>query len=115
MIGAGNEKQFKNLTGILSRPSWVTDERFKSNTQRVANRDELIKLVKEELSEHTTKEWVERFTGKGVPFAPINNIQVTAHSSGLAVLSPGKNKSLTRNVSSDRAHLSIRKRWQERS
>jgi crotonobetainyl-CoA:carnitine CoA-transferase CaiB-like acyl-CoA transferase len=76
MIGAGNDKQFKILAGVLSQPSWASDARFKDNTRRVANREELIGLIKDTLSRHTTAEWVERFTGQGVPFAPINNIQV---------------------------------------
>jgi succinate---hydroxymethylglutarate CoA-transferase len=87
MIGAGNEKQFKIFARVLSQPSWGSDPRFRDNTRRVENRGELVRMIKEVLSRHTTAEWVERFTGQGVPFAPINNIQVWVAARSMPTLS----------------------------
>lgn len=82
MLSAGNDGQFGLLCGpdVLNRPEWVSDERFATNAQRVAHRDLMIELITAVLSEATTDEWVKRLTGKGLPFAPINNIaQTFAH------------------------------------
>lgn len=77
MLGAGNDGQFRTFCKILDHAEWSEDSRFNINSQRVANRSELIALINEALSVHTTAEWLERLSGKGIPLAPINNIQQT--------------------------------------
>ncbi|KAH7910833.1 Hpt, histidine phosphotransferase protein [Hygrophoropsis aurantiaca] len=78
MIGAGNDKQFKLLSqNILERPELADDTRFSNNAARVANRVELVEIISNVLKEHTREYWIDRFTGLGVPFGPINNIRQT--------------------------------------
>ncbi|KNZ81310.1 CaiB/baiF CoA-transferase family protein C7orf10 [Termitomyces sp. J132] len=78
MIGAGNNKQFKLLAEkILDNPALVTDPRFATNEARVANRAELINIITDALQKQDRTHWIERFTGLGVPFGPINNIKQT--------------------------------------
>jgi len=78
MIGAGNEKQFKILAEqILERPAMAQDPRFANNGKRVENRKDLIEGITEALMERPRDYWVKKIHGKGVPFAPINNIQQT--------------------------------------
>jgi len=78
MIGAGNNKQFKILAEkILNNPELATDPRFESNETRVANREELVRIISEALLKQDKEHWIKRFTGLGVPFGPINNIQQT--------------------------------------
>lgn len=78
MIGAGNDKQFKLLADrILQKPELSVDPRFVSNEVRVANRAELVKIIEEALRQHPQAYWQEKFTGQGIPFGPINNIQQT--------------------------------------
>ncbi|WWD01314.1 hypothetical protein V866_008257 [Kwoniella sp. B9012] len=87
MLSAGNDIQFSILCSptVLDRMDWVNDERFAKNSNRVENRDELVRLIEQALSERTTEEWCERFKGKGFPFAPINNIaQTFAHPQSIA-------------------------------
>lgn len=70
MVSAGNDAQFVTLTEkVFERGHWAQDERFKTNMGRVKNRDELIGMIEERLADHTTQEWVEKLTGKGLPFA----------------------------------------------
>jgi succinate--hydroxymethylglutarate CoA-transferase len=68
MVSAGNDSQFVTLCRVLGR-DWAEDERFKTNAGRVGHRIDLISLMSDRLQEHTTKEWVERLTGQGLPFA----------------------------------------------
>ncbi|RXW24513.1 hypothetical protein EST38_g1369 [Candolleomyces aberdarensis] len=78
MIGAGNNKQFKSFAEkVLEKPELVNDPKFSTNDARVANRTELVDIINEALMEHDREYWLERLTGLGVPFGPINNIQQT--------------------------------------
>jgi len=82
MISAGNDRQFGILCApdVFNRPEWTSDARFATNAKRVENRELMIELINGVLAEKTTQEWVDRLTGKGLPFAPINNIaQTFAH------------------------------------
>ncbi|WVQ71728.1 hypothetical protein IAR50_001269 [Cryptococcus sp. DSM 104548] len=87
MLAGGNDSQFAILCSpaVLDRPEWINDERFAKNHSRVEYRDTVVKMIGEVLSEKTTAEWCEKLKGKGVPFAPINNIaQTFAHPQAIA-------------------------------
>ncbi|PPQ81281.1 hypothetical protein CVT25_015065 [Psilocybe cyanescens] len=78
MIGAGNNKQFKTLAEkVLEDPSLATNPKFATNDARVENRTDLLDIITGVLVKHTKDYWLERFTGIGVPFGPINNIEQT--------------------------------------
>jgi len=76
MLGAGNDRQFGVLSKILGQ-TWSEDPSFSTNSARVANRTTLIAAMSDILQTRTTEEWCAELTGKGLPFAPINNIQKT--------------------------------------
>ncbi|KAI0670874.1 CAIB/BAIF family enzyme [Trametes maxima] len=78
MIGAGNDKQFKLFAEkILERPDLPSDPKFSNNKARVANRQALVSLITETLQKEGRDHWIEKLTGLGVPFGPINNIRQT--------------------------------------
>ena len=77
MIGAGNDKQFRILSSILGHPEWADDAKFLTNSQRVVNRQEMITLITTALAPHPTTYWLDHLHGKGLPYAPINNIEDT--------------------------------------
>ncbi|KAJ7075850.1 CAIB/BAIF family enzyme [Mycena belliarum] len=78
MIGAGNNKQFSILCErILNNPALMVDPRFATNEARVTNRVELVRIITDALMQHDREHWLAQFTGLGVPFGPINNIQQT--------------------------------------
>jgi len=78
MIGAGNDKQFKLLAEkILQQPALADDPRFSSNGMRVNNRKELVQIITDVFEQQTREYWIEKFTGLGIPFGPINNIAET--------------------------------------
>ncbi|KAF8133446.1 CoA-transferase family III domain-containing protein [Boletus edulis] len=86
MIGAGNDKQFRLLsTTILQKPELADDARFSTNAARVTNRKALIDIISTALKRHNRDYWIERLTGVGIPFGPINNISQTfAHPQAIA-------------------------------
>jgi succinate--hydroxymethylglutarate CoA-transferase len=74
-IAAGNDSQFVGLCRCLG----ITyNEKFKTNANRVVNRDACISAIEAVTSSKTTSEWIEIFEkvedGK-FAFAPVNNMQ----------------------------------------
>ncbi|KAG0244457.1 hypothetical protein BGW41_007749 [Actinomortierella wolfii] len=80
MIGAGNDGQFKILCRVMGLEHLPDDHRFKTNSDRVKHREELIKILTDRLREKDSQYWLDALDGQGIPFAPINNIaQTFAH------------------------------------
>ncbi|KAF9430149.1 hypothetical protein BGZ94_008089 [Podila epigama] len=77
MIGAGNDGQFKILCNVLGLDELVEDIRFLRNEDRVAHREELIELLTARLKTKKSEVWLKALEGRGIPFAPINNIAET--------------------------------------
>ncbi|KFH70525.1 hypothetical protein MVEG_03375 [Podila verticillata NRRL 6337] len=77
MIGAGNDGQFKILCNVLGLDELVEDTRFHTNKDRVQHRHELIGLLTTRLRTRSNREWLTALEGRGIPFAPINNIEQT--------------------------------------
>jgi succinate---hydroxymethylglutarate CoA-transferase len=75
LFGGGNDRLFGILCERLGESSWATDERFATNSVRVANRVELEQLITEHTVKRTTAEWLEVFEGSGMPYAAINDVQ----------------------------------------
>ncbi|OCF41293.1 L-carnitine dehydratase/bile acid-inducible protein F [Kwoniella heveanensis CBS 569] len=87
MLSAGNDTQWAILCSpaVFDKQEWVDDVRFARNSGRVENREVLVRLIEGVLGEKSTAEWCERLKGKGIPFAPINNIaQTFAHPQAIA-------------------------------
>ncbi|KAF8275083.1 CAIB/BAIF family enzyme [Lactarius quietus] len=78
LIGAGNDKLFKLFADkILGQPELANDTRFSTNGARVANRDQLVKIITDTLMRKPQSHWLRLFDGLGIPYGPINNIQQT--------------------------------------
>ena len=74
VIAAGNDKLFAALARALGRPEWIEDARFRSNPERVKNRDVLNRSIEELISTRTSKEWSAILDKAGVPNAPMQTI-----------------------------------------
>jgi len=74
IIAIGNEPQFARLAEICGHPEWASDERFASNGARVANRDEMVRLVSEAIVQKPAAQWLEQLEAAGIPAGPINRI-----------------------------------------
>ncbi len=71
-LAVGNDAQFGRLCEIMGLPDLADDERYATNPDRVANREELVALLQERFSKRTSDEWVEKVRGAGVPCGPVN-------------------------------------------
>ncbi|KAF2262592.1 CAIB/BAIF family protein [Lojkania enalia] len=77
LLGGGNDRLYGILCTKVGKQEWIIDERFKTNAQRVKNRDVLEQLIENETRKKTTHEWLEILEGCGMPYAAINDIQTT--------------------------------------
>jgi succinate---hydroxymethylglutarate CoA-transferase len=71
MIGAGNDRQFTILCTNIGRKDLIENPKFQSNPLRVANREELLALIQDEIRKETTQYWLDVFNGKGMPYAAV--------------------------------------------
>ena len=72
VVAVGNDTQFGRLCEAVGLPDLAQDERYATNPDRVANREELVAALQERFSEQTADEWVERIRAAGVPCGPVN-------------------------------------------
>ncbi len=93
ILTVGNDGQFRKFAEVAGQPQWADDPRFSTNKARVANRAELIPLIRQATVFKTTTEWVSQLGRVGVPCGPINDLaQVFADpqvkARGLAIQLP---------------------------
>ena len=74
MLAVGNDRQFAAFADCIDRPGLATDERFRRNSDRIANRAELIGQIEPVLGSRTTAHWLKALADRGVPAGPINSI-----------------------------------------
>ena len=74
VVGAGNDEQFKKLCHVLGLSELASDERFFTNSSRVAHRDELIALLQAKFLEQPRDAWVSLLDGKGFPMGPVRTV-----------------------------------------
>ena len=74
IIAVGNDRQFARLAEICGHPEWTSDERFLSNAARVANREEMVRLVAETIQQKPAAEWLDQLETESIPAGPINRI-----------------------------------------
>ena len=80
MVAGGNDRLFAALCEVLELPDLVTDERFRTNPDRVRNREELVEIISARLREDDAGHWHERLTAVGVPAAPVADVADVVHA-----------------------------------
>jgi crotonobetainyl-CoA:carnitine CoA-transferase CaiB-like acyl-CoA transferase len=71
MIAGGNDRLFRSICDVLGVSELLDDLRFRTNPDRVRNRDELAAILEERLRTEDTATWHERLIAAGVPAAPV--------------------------------------------
>jgi glutaryl-CoA transferase len=73
-LGIGNDGQWQQFCQKAGRMEWADDARFKTNADRVRNRDELIPLLDDLFGQFEIEHWLSILGILGVPCGPINSI-----------------------------------------
>lgn len=74
-LAVGNDHQFSKLCEVLEVVELASDEKYRTNQERVANRDSLIKILAEQFNTQPCEVWLRKLTLVKVPCGPVNNIQ----------------------------------------
>lgn len=74
MVGAANQRTWERFCHeVVEKPEWIDDERFKTNTDRKENVEQLEALIEEVFATQNSSYWVDKCEKAGVPAGPINN------------------------------------------
>ncbi|GIW79975.1 MAG: CoA transferase [Gemmatales bacterium] len=73
VLAVGNDGQWQSFCRACGRQDLASDQRFKTNSLRVQNRQELVPQLEQEMRRRTTAEWQKLLQPAGVPIAPVWN------------------------------------------
>jgi crotonobetainyl-CoA:carnitine CoA-transferase CaiB-like acyl-CoA transferase len=74
MLAVGNDRQYEAFCVAAGKPALAKDRRFKTNSDRVANRGVLIPQIEKLCRQKTTRDWLKLLATANVPCGPINNL-----------------------------------------
>jgi crotonobetainyl-CoA:carnitine CoA-transferase CaiB-like acyl-CoA transferase len=72
MIAAANDRLFAQLCERIGLPELVDDVRFRTNPDRLANREALLPPIRERLAQQPSAHWLTVL--EGIPVAPVQNV-----------------------------------------
>jgi CoA:oxalate CoA-transferase len=74
MLGVANDGLWRRLLDVIDDGRLRGDERFATNPQRVANRNEIVRLIGELLADKPKDEVAAQLTARGIPAAVIRSV-----------------------------------------
>ncbi|MGP0101373.1 MAG: CaiB/BaiF CoA transferase family protein [Solirubrobacteraceae bacterium] len=74
VLAVGTDRQFRALTQVLGCPELADEDRFATNTARVAARDALRERLERRLSARPAAQWVRALSAVRVPAGVVNDI-----------------------------------------
>jgi crotonobetainyl-CoA:carnitine CoA-transferase CaiB-like acyl-CoA transferase len=82
-VGSLSDAEWRGLCGVIGRPEWIDDPRFRTPAARSQNAAERLTLVGAILATGESQTWLDRLDAAEVPCAPVlrradvmNNVQV---------------------------------------
>ncbi len=99
LLAIGNDGQFARFCEVAGQPALAQDERYATNPQRVAHREELVPQLMAITRTRTTAEWIAALEHHAVPCGPINDIgqafaDAQVRARGLAIEQPRSARAL---------------------
>ncbi|WP_256840612.1 CaiB/BaiF CoA transferase family protein [Ornithinimicrobium faecis] len=74
VLAIGNDRQFQRLAAALGAPGLSEDDRFRTNSDRVAHRDVLREALGTLLAPRSATSWSETLRAAGVPAGPVQTV-----------------------------------------
>jgi crotonobetainyl-CoA:carnitine CoA-transferase CaiB-like acyl-CoA transferase len=74
VCAVGNDRQFRALCELIGQGAWADDERFATNSARLAHRDTLVALLDEIFAQNNADVWVKRLLEAGIPAGRLQNV-----------------------------------------
>lgn len=73
-MACGTDTQFAALARVLDLPDLASDERFLTNSARIANRGVLVELLSERFVTEDAATWITRCREAGVPAGEVATV-----------------------------------------
>jgi crotonobetainyl-CoA:carnitine CoA-transferase CaiB-like acyl-CoA transferase len=84
-IGGANQANWERIADVLGHPEWREDPLFRTNSDRMTHRAELVDLMNAVLRTKTRAEWQAAFDNAGVPAGPVHTVgEALTHAQTLA-------------------------------
>jgi crotonobetainyl-CoA:carnitine CoA-transferase CaiB-like acyl-CoA transferase len=74
IIAVGNDGQFARFCKVAGCPDIASDARFRTNSDRLANREALITLIEDIVIRRSSADWLGSLEAVSVPCGPINRL-----------------------------------------
>ena len=75
MLAIGNDTQFRKFCELVQQPKLADNPNFKTNEQRVINRESLIEQLSRHFLSQSTLWWIEKLEALNIPCGPINSLK----------------------------------------
>jgi len=75
ILAVGNDSQFASFCQAAGCAELAQEPRFKTMSQRIVHRAELIPLIADVMRARSKREWIELLEAANVPCGPINNMK----------------------------------------
>jgi crotonobetainyl-CoA:carnitine CoA-transferase CaiB-like acyl-CoA transferase len=85
-VAGGNDALYLRLCEALGRPDLAEDERFGTNSGRVAHREKLVGELSAVFATRQADEWVARLTAAGVPAGKVRGVLEALTERGTAAV-----------------------------
>ena len=77
IIATGSQPQWSKMCQVLGLEDLIDDDRFRTNKDRVRNREELAALISEKTSQRRRDDMLAEFDAMFIPAGPINSVEDT--------------------------------------
>ena len=74
ILGCANDGLWRRMCPAIGCKDLTDDPRFKTNTDRVRNRQELVEILSDHFRTRSTVEWLEIIGDAGIPCGPIHTV-----------------------------------------
>lgn len=85
VLGVGNDNIWKKFCNTINRIDLINDERFYINVERVKHNKELAEIIGHWTANFTVQEILSILEEKGIPAAPINNLEQIVNDPHIAI------------------------------
>jgi crotonobetainyl-CoA:carnitine CoA-transferase CaiB-like acyl-CoA transferase len=75
IVATGNDAQYVKFCNVIGAPELGEDERYKDNTLRLQQRDELVAKLTAKTKQMKRDDLLAQLEQQGVPAGPINNVE----------------------------------------
>jgi Predicted acyl-CoA transferases/carnitine dehydratase len=74
ILAIGSDHLWRRFCDAIGRPDLAEDPRYRTNKDRVKNREELVKMLEEIFATKEVSHWVTFMWQNGIPAAPVYNL-----------------------------------------